>query len=230
MPDKPVRTERTRPPSRLDLWLLVHLAVLFGALAAGLWPQWIVADAPILRAAPLPLLGSLSVGLAICLLLIFPLSASSPARSAARGHPVRRGLGDLAFLLAPAGPACLAAVWLSDASLTQLAWVGAYLLTLLPAATAAAAWLARPAGRSWIAAALLLILAGLPIGWYLAKDFVLSADGEWLWQMGPLTRIWDLAGGWGGAQPLWSWLVWPLAGAAALTALAAVLAKSSSRR
>ena len=229
MPDKPGRTENPAGDRKPHPWLIVHLAVLVASLAVGLWPQWLVADAPILRAAPLPLLGSLAVGLAICLLLVFPLSATWPAGSAGRGRPVRRGLADLAMLPALAGPACLAAVWLSDASFTQLGWVGVYLLTLLPLAIAAAGWLARPTGRSWTVVALLLILAGLPIGWYLAKDFILAADGEWLWQMGPLTRIWDLAGGWGGARPLWSWLVWPLVGATGLTALAVTAVRTSSR-
>ncbi len=198
-------------------WLGAQLAFLLGALAAGLWPGTIHPSS--VRAAPLPLLGAVSAGLVVCMLLLTPLNAASrTGKDSVFGDP----LVNLAMVVAWSAPAGVVGLWLGDLPGLALGRVSLYLLSLLPLSAAGAGWLGRRQGGGWGLTVLLGAVLTLPGAWYVGTDFFIGADAAWIWHLAPMTRIWQLAGDRGPdllAGPPWAWLVWPAVGLAGLAGL-----------
>jgi hypothetical protein len=215
----PAANAETRPAGR-GFWLAAQLAILLGALAAGLWPGAIHPSS--LRPAPLPLLHAVAAGLVVCMLTVTPLSA---AGRACRAAPIRKPLAELTVVVVFSTPAGVVGLWLGDLPGLALGRVGLYLLTLLPLSSAGAGWMARRRGGGWVLTALLGVVLALPGAWYVGADFFLGTDATWLWHLAPMTRIWQLAGDRGSqllAGPAWAWLVWPAVGLAGLAGLGLV--------
>ena len=213
------RREPNLPPRPL-VWRpgsIVHLAVLLSGFAAGLWPEAIYTTEPRIG-APLPALQTVALAVAVCLLLVLPLQAIGWDLGRRPARALLAAAAEAAVVVGLALPLLGGGAVVADATPVDMARVVLMLAALVPAALAAAVWMQRPAARPGVLVASLTATAGLPAGWYIAADFLLAWDGDWLWHAGPLTRLWSV-----GASrqplavgPLWAWLLWPLVGAALL--------------
>ena len=197
-----------------------YVCWLAAALAAGLWPEAIYPSPDPLRSAPLPVLGTLAIGQGSYFLLVWPLilcrrRLREPATTR-RGLPVAEWVG----LLVAAAPFYLAAACLADATLADVLRLVIYLVGMVLLGWSAGAWLAQPRARSVTLLAVLVILLGLPGGYYVAREFFAVQPGHWLWHLAPATSAWTMAASRGDSwapAPAWAAIVWPaVAGAAGL--------------
>ena len=186
--------------------VLSQLCTLAASLAAGLFPEAIAPDIDGIAPRTLPVLQCLALGQAAYLLLIWPL--------ATRGGSLPSLLGMLGMSLLLSLPAWALAAVLSDAVAIDVARTALYLLLLCPLSLVAARGLSRPSGRTVLLLGLLIIVLGLPAGYYIVREFIaVSPLGavERIWQLGPLTTAWEVAtprsGHWL-PQPVWAALVW----------------------
>ena len=192
------------PPT--GLWLLV---IAVASLAVGLWPGAIYPNETG-GAHTLPVLAYVAVGLAVWYTLVWPLvtaSLGSKMSGASR-------LVQLIMSLVASAPLIVLAAFLSDSNAADVVRTVVAIVLLWPVAWQVGRWL----GGRWGDLALLgvlLVLLGWPAAYYILREWCAPSPygpAEWLWRLGPLTLIWEIAdqrrGGWL-PQPLWPTLLWP---------------------
>jgi hypothetical protein len=201
----------------------LYLLFCLAGLACGLWPEAIYPSRSALRPAPLPTLQALAVGQVGFFLLAYPLVLMRRRRRAPGGRWLPDAAVESAGMLVAALPFYTAAAYLADAVAADVVRVATYLACLAPLSWAVGAQLAE---RRAVAGALLTVLVaafGLPGAYYLAREFLGAAPGNWLWRAGPATFAWELSRARGGSwlpRPAWAVGLWPgVAAAAALVRL-----------
>lgn len=196
----------------------IYLAVCFLGLAAGLWPASIHPPRSSIQPAPLPVLSALAVAQMFYLLLIWPIVLAGRHR---RGQgPGMRAYAVEAFgLLATAVPLYMVAAWFSDAVVVDVVRVVMVLAAALPLGILAGELLASRAAAPWTLAGLLGLTLGLAGMYYVVLDFLPMLEGQWAWQLGPLTHAWSAARSRAGSfvpEGGWAMLAWGLAGGVGL--------------
>ena len=205
-------------------------ASLLVGLAAGLWPRAIYPSSAPAAEAALPTLQTLAVSQVVFVVLIWPLMLMRWI-SAGALRPGGVVLVTLVYLLVSL-PFYVAAAWLADAGPGDVVRTVVYVACLVPLGWAAGACMARGrAAGSWVLLVLLVFVAGCPAAYYIAREFLSGAgDATWLWRLGPVTGVWDVAAGRGASVVPGA--IWPLGiyvAAAAVIALVAVLAGRKQR-
>lgn len=201
---------------------LLYLAAVLAGLAAGLFPEAIAPSKDAYRPAPLPVLQTVAVAQVAFILLVHPLIIL------ARSH---RGCGRRYFpgvliesgvWLLLAAPFYAAGAYLADAVAADCVRTVIAVVCIWPLAWVAGDCLrSARAWRSPTVLILLLAAVGLPAAYYVAREFVPSADADWLWHLAPATFVWEAAGSHGESLlpgPAWALLVWPAVAAAGLLA------------
>jgi len=211
---------------------VIYLVLCLAGLAAGLWPDAIYPSRLDVRPAPLPVLQTLALAQVAFVLLAGPLlAAGEHERSRGGAYIARTCLASIVYLLV-ATPFYVAAIFLADATVTDVARTVLCVASLMPLAWAGGAWLHGGAGRSVTLIVLLLIGFGLPAAYYIAIEFLQGVgSAEWLWRLAPATFTWDNAASQGASllpQPLWVICVWPIAAAGA--GLLRVMLKGAGNR
>ena len=224
-------TDRDGPPAAAWLPVLLQAAVLLVGLAAGLWPQAIFPSKSPVGAGALPTLQALAVSHVIFVLLIWPLMLMRGAD----GEAVRpgRAIVTATVYVVVSAPLYVAAAWLGDAEPVDVIRTAVYVACLAPLGWAAGTYMAGGrAGSSWVLLAMLLLVAGVPAGHYIAREFLSGAgDAGWLWRLGPATGVWDVAAPAG--RSLVPRCVWPLAvyfAAAAAISVAGMVLKRKGKK
>jgi len=199
---------------------LLYLAFLLAGLALGLWPEAVYVTRQGLAAAPRPALQAVVVSQAAFFLLAQPLA--SLIRRAPSGGPLRLPhlVVETAALLLVGIPFVVAAAYVSDADVRDAARATLAVGGLIPLSWGAWAWMASSGRlRPWIVLVLLIVSAGLPCAWYIAREFVTPGPVRWLWELSPAAFAWESAGSRIGVwlpRPFWAWLAWPVAGTLAM--------------
>lgn len=198
---------------------LVYLAVLLAAMAIGLWPDWVyprseyrleAAEAMRPVAAPLPALKTVAVGQVFFAMAIYPVMLLLRLE---KRRPQRYWrdvcLETLGFTIA-AVPFLLAAAYVSDATASDVIRASLVVLAAWPLSWAAGRWMAGP-GRPAALVAMLVMLAGLPAMFYVAREFLALMPSDWMWDLAPATSAWKNAASRGAGilpQPLWPPVAW----------------------
>ena len=203
---------------------LLYLAVCLAALLVGLYPRAIHPSRQDVASAPLPALQSLAAAQALFILLVHPLILLRRGRPGPADRYWSRTVVESLTWLAATIPFYVAAAWLADATARDVVRTALYLLCLWPLA-----WSAGAVLRDWPAARpatilLLLIVAALPAGHYITREFLRVFPAEGLWHLAPATFAWQVARSRAGTllpAPLWALATWPVvaAGLAALRLL-----------
>ena len=203
---------------------LLYLAVCLVALLVGLCPEAIYPSRLDVPPAPLPALQTLAMGQGLFVLLVHPLIVLWRSERGRAGRRRAATLVESLTWLALTVPLYAAAAWLADATAADVLRAAAALLLLWPLSWAAGRLVAkRPAARPGVFLGL-LVMAALPAAHYIAREFLGVFASDWLWDLAPVTFLWQAAASRAGGvvpTPLWAPLVW-LVLAAAL-ALAGVL-------
>jgi len=196
---------------------LGYLALCLVALLVGLYPQAVYPSRRDVIPAPLPTLQSLAAGQVLFILLVHPLIILRRARRRriAR-YWTETVVESLTWLLATV-PLYTAAAWLADATAGDVVRTVVCLLCLWPL-TWSAGWLlqTRPPARPTVIL-LLFLIAALPAGHYITREFLRVFPSEWLWHLAPATFAWQAARSRAAAllpAPLWPLLTWPAVGGA----------------
>jgi len=195
---------------------LLYLAVCLAALLVGLYPQAVYPSRMDVIPAPVPALQSLAAAQAMFILLVHPLIL---LRRAERGEIARYWTGTIVeslTWLAATTPLYVAAAWLADATAGDVLRTVICLLCLWPLAWSAGSVLrACPPARP-VVVLLLWIVAALPAGHYITREFLRVFPAEGLWHLAPATFAWQAARSRAGAllpTPLWALATWPVVAA-----------------
>ena len=202
---------------------LGYLAVCLAALLVGLYPQAVYPARGDVPAAPVPTLQALAVGQVLFFLLVHPLIILRRSQRGRIGRYWAETIAESLTWLAVTAPIYTAAAWLADATATDVLRTATALLCLLPLVWSAGSILhAWPAARP-VVILLLLLVAALPAGDYIAREFLRALAVGRCGDVAPATFAWQTARSRGGALlpgPLWPPVAWLVAaGALAATGL-----------
>jgi len=178
------------------LW---YLGFCLAGVAAGLWPEAILASKSGPRPLPLPTLQTLAVAQAAFFLLVYPLAILRRSENAEKPGAVRSlsslaVFGETVVLLIVSAPFYYVSAYLADAVTADAFRASIGVACLVPLSWSAAAWLCR--GGVWRAAAgvLLLVAAlGLPAATYIAAETLKPEWADSLWRLSPATWLWQNA-------------------------------------
>jgi len=108
-------------------------------------------------------------------------------------------------------PVLIVAAFLSDATASDAVRVMILEISLLPVSLACGLWLRRPRMRTVVWTVMILSVLALPAVYYVFYDFLPAVKARWLWDIAPVTLVWQNASARGGSwmvAPAWAQFAW----------------------
>ncbi len=203
---------------------LLYLAACLLGLAVGVFPATVFPRRGVVP-APVPALQTLAVFQGAFGLLVVPVLSFRRLRRRPHRRLWGEDLIEAACWMLLTVPLYIPAAWLADATAADAVRAALAVACTWPLGRAAGAVLARrPRARAGMLLGLLVVFA-LPAAWYVAREFLAGAATDTLWDLAPLTWLWQQAASRAGRpipRPLWPAATW--------LALAAALAVAGVRR
>ncbi|HHH75652.1 MAG TPA: hypothetical protein ENL03_01345 [Phycisphaerae bacterium] len=154
----------------------------------------------------------MAVGQVGFFLLIYPVILLTRAkRSDGLGKMFPASVIECAALLAISVPLLIVAAFLSDATASDAVRVMILEISLLPVSLACGLWLRRPRMRTVVWTVMILSVLALPAVYYVFYDFLPAVKARWLWDIAPVTLVWQNASARGGSwmvAPAWAQFAW----------------------
>ena len=198
----------------------VYLVICLISLAVGFWSD-VILPRVTPGASPLLAMQSLGVGQVFFFLLVYPVILFS--RSSRGQNPWRIFPGciiECLTMLLVSGPVLFVAAFLSNAEFQDVTRLITLELSLLPLSWACGMWLTRARARTAVMLAMGVFVLALPVVYYICYDFLPGMDAKWLWDIAPVTLVWQNASARNAswlARPIWAQLVMLTAAAGAMT-------------